>query len=313
MFVRSLFALALCTCTSAFGAVTLQDADSFWKFDGGSSGTATNAQIVDFTGNHVATSASRLSWNTSVPATSPAGGIPVDTLGRALNFGPTTVTKNDGAAVNDSVAAASFLVSNGTVSGNFSVITRAVWDGVVPGGDDALGYHWLLNNGLGGSGAGFLFGVQAQDSGNSGRLSYYTSATGVASGISTLAMTKGVWYDIGIVVDMGDNNAATLADNTVTFYLYGPGGLQTQTISGIHVSDLTSVAPGGNLLVGSESAGTGTSNQRKTYNGSLDYLAIFDVSMSQQDVLAIMAAPEPGRALLLVIGLAGLLMRRRRA
>ncbi|GAA5136813.1 hypothetical protein GCM10023213_12510 [Prosthecobacter algae] len=320
MFAR-FFILLGASCTAGFGSVTLQQADSFWKFDGAASGAASNAQIVDFTGNHTASNATRLSWNTSVPATSPAGGAPQDTLGRALSFDPFVTVVGAGTA-DDTTAAATFQVANGTVSGNFSVLTRAMWDGPVLGADgvtpnDVPGNYWLMNNGLGGNGIGFLFGLLGNADGQTARLAYYTSAggsfTGTRTSTSTLAITKGVWYDIGMVVDMGDGNAATPADNSVTFYLHGPGGLQTQTVTGMYISDATTTAPSSTLTVGSESGGVGTSNQRKSFDGSLDYLAMFDESLTQAEVQAIFAAPEPGRALLLGLGLAGMLLRRRRA
>lgn len=323
MFARTLALLAV-SCIPGFAAVSLQDADSLWKFDGAASGTATNAQIVDATGRHTnVTGATNLTWKTNVPANSPAGGTPVDTLGRALSFNPVTTAIGVGAA-DDTVTAATFRVADATVSGNFSILTRAMWDGPVPGAEgitpnDTPGNYWLLNNGVGGNGIGSLLGFLGSADGETARLSYYTSTGGTFGGTrtvnSTAALTKGVWYDIGIVVNMGDNSAATLADNTVTFYLYGPGGLQTQTVSGMYISDVTTAAPASNavLTVGSESVGSGASNQRKTFNGSLDYLAIFDQSLSQADVVAIFAAPEPTRGFLVMLGLVGLLARRRRA
>lgn len=319
MFARFLFLLGS-FCTAGFGSVTLQQADSFWKFDGGASGTASNAQIVDFTGNHTAINATRLSWNTSVPAVSPGGGAPQDTLGRALSFDPYVTVAGAGTA-DDTTAAATFQVANGAVSGSFSVLTRAMWDGPVLGeagvtANDVPGNYWLLNNGLGANGIGFLFGLLGNADGQTARLAYYTSAGGSFGGTrsltSTLAITKGVWYDIGMVVDMGDGNAATLADNSVTFYLHGPGGLQMQTVTGMYISDVTTAAPSTTLTVGSESTGLGASNQRKSFDGSLDYLAMFDVGMTQADVQAIFAAPEPSRAMLVGLGVVGLLLRRRR-
>lgn len=324
MFVRSfLFLAAACACTSTpcIAAVTLVDADSLWKFDGASSGTASNAQIVDATGNHTAINATRLSWNTTVPATSPAGGAPLDTIGRAISFNPTVTTAAAGTA-DDTVAAASFQVSNGTVSGSFSVVSRMMWDGplqgetgVTPNDLPAINY-WLMNNGLGGNGIGFLFGLLGNSDGSTARLAYYTSTGGTFGGTrsvtSTLAITKGSWYDVAMVVDMGDGDASTLADNSVTFYLYGAGGLQTQTVTGIYISDATTVGPGTTLTLGVESTGTGSGNQRKAFDGSLDYLAIFDTGMTQNDVLGIFVAPEPGRGLLLMFGITGLMLRRRR-
>ncbi|MES2507619.1 MAG: hypothetical protein V4599_13015 [Verrucomicrobiota bacterium] len=198
MFARFLILLGA-SCTAGFGSVTLQQADSFWKFDGAASGAASNAQIVDFTGNHTAVNATRLSWNTSVPATSPAGGAPQDTLGRALSFDPYVTVAGAGTG-DDTTAAATLQVANGTVSGNFSVLTRAMWDGPVLGADgvtpnDVAGNHWLMNNGLGGNGIGFLFGILGNADGQTARLAYYTSSggsfTGTRTSTSTLAITKG--------------------------------------------------------------------------------------------------------------------------
>lgn len=319
MFFRFSLFLAL-SCTTAFGVVTLENADSLWKFDGADSGTASNGQIVDATGNHVAINAARLSWNTTVPANSPAGGWPVDTIGRALSFDPYVTIAGAGTS-DDTVAAAAFQVANGTVSGNFSVLTRWNWAGPLPGADgvtpnDLPTNSWLLNNGLGGSGIGFLFGILGNSDGETAKLAYYTSSGGSFSGTrtktSTLSFAKDTWYDVGIVVDMGDGDASTIADNSVTFYLFGPDGLQTETYTGMYISDATTTAPNTTLTVGSESSGTGSSNQRKTFNGSLDYLAIFDESMSQEEVLAIFAAPEPGRVMLSLLGFLGLIVCRRR-
>lgn len=337
MFARTL-ALLAASCTTGFAAVSLQDADSLWKFDGAASGTATNAQIIDATGRHTnVTGATNLTWKTNVPANSPAGGTPVDSLGRALSFNPVVTAAGSSTplpVVNDTVSAATFRVAEGTVSGNFSILTRAMWEGPVPGAtgvtpNDAPGNYWLVNNGLSGNGVGSLFGFLGAADGQTARLSYYTSNTtdttngGITTGTRSVNsstgfnVSKGVWYDIGIVVDMGDGNAATTANNTVTFYLYGPDQsvLRKEVFSNMYISDVTTLAPAANafLTVGAESPGTGTSNQRKTFNGSLDYLAIFDQSLSEAEVLAIFAAPEPTRGFLMMLGLMGLLARRRRA
>lgn len=328
MFARLSLAM-LAMATASHGALTLQNADSLWKFDGGASGTATNAQIIDATGNHTAINANRLSWSTNVPALSPAGGQPVDSLGRALTFNPQVTAVNAGAGVADSVAAGTFQVANGTVSGEFSVLTRAMWAGPATMSDgttfsdDTVTNQWLLNNGLGGNGQGFLMGILPSSDGNSARMAYYTSTstggpptftqgTRTYTTATSFSITKNVWYDIAMVVSTGDGDATTVADNSVTFYLYGPDGLVTASQSGMYISDISTIPTGTTLTVGSESAGTGTSNQRKSFNGSLDYLAMFEDALSQEEVVAIFAAPEPGRVLFLLFGLLGLVARRRR-
>jgi len=307
---------------SAFShaAVTLADADSLWKFDG-TGGTMANNQIIDSSANaHVVNNNQNLFW-TTVPATGPYGGASVDPLARGLNFRPVLVTavtgvgSSGGHVDNDVVNAAGFSASNATVTGSSTFVTRLKWDGALTGFDDNVGNYWMVNNGMGGKNLGSMMGITA-----TGTLAYYTAA--LASGDagyvaaatytynSSITLVKDVWYDIAMVVD----DLGTINDGTgrVTFYAVpATTGALLTSISGNNLW-VTNTSNSG-LTVGSESLGAaGNSNQRKTLNGTMDYLAMFDTALTQNDVLGIFAVPEPSRGLLMLFGGMMLLSRRRR-
>jgi hypothetical protein len=298
----------------AQGAVTLTDAHRLWRFDHADSGVASAGQIVDANGNPVTNASANLTW-TTVPATGPSGGDAVGPVARGLSFNPSiTVKEGQGDSggineLNDTAVAATFQVSSGaTVKGNATVMTRLLWDGPLPT-DDNIGNVWLVNSGMGGANLGFMMGFT-----QGGSLAYYTASvggSGATHGYNTgsdFVMQTGVWYDIAMVVD----NLGTEGDATgrVTFYVRPEGGELSvfSSVNTIWVNETSAST----LTVGSESGGTGTGNQRKTFDGTLDYLALFDEALSQADVLAIFAAPEPGRAMLGLMGMVWCLVRRRR-
>lgn len=323
------------------GVITLEDADSLWLFDGGTVGTpATSGQIIDATGNHTVSSVGHLHW-TDVPATGPYGGSTQGSGGHGLQFSPIRVEHNVGTTA-DRVQAAYFTSTNATVTGSSTIITRLRWDGHIT--DDAV-TPWIINNGLVGWGndpdgagpeigysQGFLFGLTA-----GGYLNYYTAAAPTTvsdgnpvptpsgathtfstsdisgavavAGSSALKLDVGVWYDVALVIDdLGDSDQKT---TRVTFYLVGPDG-ELKFYERISTNIWGSANAGANLVVGTESTGEGTGNQRKTFNGAMDYLAIFDEALSQDDIVAIFAVPEPGRAVLVLAGLGIFQLRRRR-
>jgi|GEM_PF-3012248 len=310
--LRSLLTQAILFCVvSGYGyapaAVTLEDADSLWKFDFANTGVASNTQIIDSTGNHTANSGSlaNLSW-INVPATGPYGGPSIDQLARGLAFTPKLIALDAGTNGEDSIQAAGFTSTNATVSGNATLVTRLKWDGLVEGMNDAAG-PWLLNNGLGAD-SGWLFGLTT-----TGALNFYNAPSAVASVSRTYTpggsnLNVGEWYDIAMVLD----DLGTAGDNTgrVTFYLVGEDGT-VQTFTSTDNMLITNLS-GGTLVVGSESLGTSTGNSRKTFRGEVDYLAMFDSALSEADVLNIFATPEPSRAFCLALGVGALLLRRRR-
>ena len=284
----------------ANAATTLNDAYSLWLFDAASSGNATAAQILDSKGGHNATSTNAGNspvW-TTVPSVGPAGGAAVNT-NRGLSFSP-IVVQNAGATVLDSFTPATFSTSTGGIAGSSSILTRFLWAGVPSASDDNPnpGYQWILSNGYGGSGVGYLFGINT----NSNKLTVLTSSgTGNSTSVSSFTLTAGLWYDVAVVVD-----ATT---NTSSFYAYAAGG---SFLSSEGTSQFVPTTANNGLLFGAEGTGSGTGNQRKAFNGTMDYLAMFNTSVSKADVQAIFAAPEPSRGLLLTGGFMLLLLQRKR-
>lgn len=302
------------------GAVSLYDADSLWLFDQGVVGqNATYQQVVDSTVNgHVASSSNfnRLSW-VAGPSSGPFGGSPQAPSGHALKFTPVVTNSVPGTDA-DTVSAATFASVNATVSGNATMISRIRWDGAIPGFDDGIN-QWVLNNGLQGwnpttlSSNGFLMGLQTD-----GRLAYYTA--GPASGQTGVGalhsfnssaegrLTVGEWYDVAMVLD----DLGTIDDNTgrVTFYLVGADGVFRSFSSAGNA--WIGNAAGTSLIVGAESVGTGVYNQRKAFNGAMDYLALYDVALSEAEIRQLFAVPEPSRALLILGAMMPLVLGRRR-
>ncbi|TLD69546.1 LamG domain-containing protein [Phragmitibacter flavus] len=318
-----LLATALC-CSPASAVVTLESADSFWKFDGGTVSTAaTFTQVVDSSvNNHQVTSGNfaNLSW-VAGPANGPYGGAPQYPGGHAIKFSPTVTTQVTGTGA-DTVSSATFIATNASVSGSSTMITRMRWDGAIPlaagGGfiDDGTN-QWIVSNGFGGwsepslASFGYMFGLNTN-----GSLYYYTAGAGAgqtSSGASHVynpaaILNVGEWYDIAMVLN--DNGDADKKTGQVTFYLVGANGILSTFTS--NATTWVSPTSNGNLLLGSETPGTGSGNHRKAFNGAMDYLALFDTALTQQEVLAIFAAPEPSRAVLLLSGLCSLALRRRR-
>lgn len=234
----------------------------------------------------------------------------MDTIGNGMQFTPLVTVSTPGDAVADTVQAAAFVATGANVTGGSAVVMRLRWDGRPAGLDDNLGYQWLINNGYTGLGNGFLFGINSSDL-LTGKLSVLTNGAGATTpnSSSVFSLQTGVWYDIAVVFDdLGD---ADIATGRVTYYLYSAaGGLQTTVINNAYIPTATGNS---NVIVGTESFGTGTGNNRKSFYGAMDYLALFDSSLTQTEVQAIFAAPEPGRGMLMMLGVMLIGIRRRRA
>lgn len=158
---------------------------------------------------------------------------------------------------------------------------------------------------------GYLFGLSGVDE-NQARLRYLNNGAGVTSATSSFILNKGVWYDIAFIVNDGGDSSTT-ADNTIRFMANSSEyGLQTSLTSGVYISGAQTVMPSANMLFMSESTSSGTGNERKAFDGIVDYIAVFDVAMTDAEALAILGVPEPSRALLLSAAMGVLLYRRRR-
>ncbi|HPA17649.1 MAG TPA: PEP-CTERM sorting domain-containing protein [Verrucomicrobiae bacterium] len=298
--IPSLFLVAGVPCWGD----ALTNASALWKFDGASSGFVTNAnQIVDSSGNgHGATAMTNpgntnISW-ASVPLVGPGGAATVDpfvTEGRGLSLQPGLVSSG----LTDTVAAVGFTVNNFSVKGSATIATRFLWDGYISD-DSGAQMAWLYGNGFGASN-GWLFGVQ--NTGTEARLKLFQlNFTTFDSGY---VMQTGVWYDA--VVVLTENIESGGAGDIASFYLYPAGGsLLTTNLNG---TIWTNSAP--TSLIGNETLSTGTGNQRKAFDGSIDYLAVWDRPLSQDEVLGLII-PEPTTIWLLAAGAGALLVMARR-
>lgn len=304
----------------AKAAVNLSEAYALWDFNYASSGSAGANQVVGRVGtqNLNAANTYNLTW-TSAPSSATYGGVTVD---RALHFSPVVVTTNPGPGTsgtspeNDFIKAAGFNVSNATLAGDLTLMTRMRWDGPPTGSDDKPSYYWFVNNGHGGAN-GYIFGVT-----DTGRLMYYHRnipagesghpGAGVTyTFVTDITMAIGEWYDIAMVLDsLGDADAKT---GRVSLYAASANAGFQKSISGNNL--WISTQANTNLIVGSESLSLlgDANNSRKTLHGAMDYLAFFNQTFTETEIHNYFAVPEPSRALLMMAGATAMLFLRRRS
>jgi len=281
-------------------ADALTNAAALWKFDGASSGYVTNAnQIIDSSGNgHNATGMTNpgntnISWAT-VPLTGPGGALTVDPFGdegRGLSLQPGLVSQG----LTDSVSAVGFTVGNFSVKGSATIATRFMWDGYISDDSNAQ-MNWLYANGFGVSN-GWLFGIQ--NTGTNAILKLFQLHFTTFE--SAYVMQTGVWYDA--VAVLNEDLESGGAGDSVDFYIQPSfGSLFTTNRTGTIWTNATATT-----LIGNETLGAGSGNQRKAFDGTIDYIAVWDRALSQEEV-AQLIIPEPPATGLIVIGAAALLV-----
>jgi hypothetical protein len=292
-------------------ANALTNAEALWKFDGASSGFVTSAaQIVDSSGNgHNATvitnpGNTNIAW-ASVPLTGPGGASTVDpsgSEGRGVSLQPILLSSGP----TDSVQTVGFTVGGFSVTGSATIATRFLWDGYIS--DDqapnSAQMNWLYANGFSTSN-GWLFGIQ--NNGSTPILKLFQLGAGGTTFESTYAMQTGIWYD-AVVVLTEDSESGGIGDS-VSFYINpAEGSLFTTNRTG---NIWTSA--GGTTYIGNETMTAGAGNSRKAFDGTIDYLAVWDRALSQEEALGLII-PEPSAVALLAAGgiVTGVLARRRR-
>lgn len=293
-------ALMFASCAAAAPAAVLDSATALWKFDAADSGAVSQAQLVDSNNGHNATSTtntSLMSWTTT-PAVGPGGTDAVDVFGdhgRGLQLNPLNTPGDP-----DFVDSTGFTVSNFTVAGSATFLTRFKWDGFVT---DEERTSWLYNNGHGGS-TGWLIGLQFI--GGQARLGQFQYLNGNMRSPTSFVIQTDVWYDLAIV--MLDDAEEGAGSDQLRFFLKAAGGpLLTAIINGPVNS-----TSGANTLVGSEILGSSaTGNIRKAFDGTVDYIGVWDGALTDQQVLSVIV-PEPASISVIALLGAAAMMRRRR-
>lgn len=307
--VRSLVVvgLALLVDLTAWGDA-LTDAKALWKFDYASNGFVTAAsQVTDSSSNGHTASAmtnpgnTNISWAT-VPATGPGGASAVDSFGgqgRGVSLQPVLVTSGG----TDTVSSVGFTVNNMSVTSSATIATRFMWDGYISD-DSGAQMSWMYANGFGASN-GWLFGIQNTGSNPQLKL-FQLNFTTFDSGY---IIQTGIWYD-AVVVLKENIEEGTGTTDTCTFYLFPSGGsLLTTNLTGTIWTNSTTTT-----LIGNEAFGQGSGNQRKSFDGTVDYIGIWDRALTDPEAQSLII-PEPSSFTLLAGGclaLVAVLRRHRR-
>ncbi len=110
-----------------------------------------------------------------------------------------------------------------------------------------------------------------------------------------MTMQTGVWYDaVAVLTENGESGGV---GDSVAFYIFPEGGSLFYTNrSGTLTTQSTTSSQ-----IGNETFGVGNQNQRKSFDGSIDYIAVWDRALSQDEVLALII-PEPSSIILLALG-----------
>jgi hypothetical protein len=301
-----LLVAAVCACCvlspATVRSAVLDTAEALWKFDHADSGSVTAGQIVDSNNGNDATSiqgdAGNLHWSTTpLSGTSIAGSVdPFGDHGRGLVFDQQLVEQNP-----DQASVSAVRIDDFRLNGPATFRTRLRWDGYI---SDQSTSAWIYANGS--YSGGWLFGIR----GGSPHLQILHRQGG-ATASSLPVIEPDTWYDIAVVIDGAGDDAIGEQSANFSFYLLPEGGqLQEVTLTGRYGDNASGA---GNALIGGETAGIGGGNRLKSFDGTIDYFAIWNQALSRSEVRSTMV-PEPSAGLLLAIGLAGVVLggRRRR-
>lgn len=267
------FALLALAAPCVTAATVLDDAEVLYKLDFANIGAVTGpSEITDSSGNeHNATAiqgGGNLSW-TAVPATGPMEGPSIDSpADSGLSFMQPAF---------ESPGQAGFEVANGvSLSGSQAVMSRIYWEGHI---HPSL-QSYIFNVGLDREGKGFIFGIRGY--GRENVLGINTSPIPGSSGeqnrlATNLKLEPNTWYDIGV--------SWNADDGTLTFYLGSElDGVQSQVFTDVVLPQ----SGASHLRVGGE----GFSAKSKTFNGMIDYVAVFDRAITEPEFIAAISSKD---------------------
>jgi len=255
------------------------DVKAWWHLDLADSGVITNAgDIRDARdwfnpGGYKATSVQGTpEWTTAVPSQGPGGGQIYG--GRGMDFTPAVDTGGN-------VTPDGFHVS-GTdglaLAGDATLLFRLNWRGY-PSDQTST---WIYRNAYGAD-QGWLFGLVGADA--SPALLRYRTATQGGSLMPTTAWEteENTWYDLAVVVDENGSN------DTVTFYRWEQGSeFQKATFN---VNANFDAISGLSTSIGFES--TSGINGRKSLDGIIENLAVWDRALSESEIHEAIGSPDP--------------------
>lgn len=271
--------------TGAARADVYDDVSAWWQFDYDANSNGMVDAIGEVrdqrhwgtaatpgAGHHATSLTGTPEWEATSFSAGPAGGQPYG--GTALKLDPFVDGTN--------VTAQGFAVSNFSLAGSVTLVTRFKWDGYPASTQTA----WLYYNDFNfadphTTGGGFLFGLSGS---NASPTLLYGNTNNIATSWTT---TQGAWYDMAVVIT--DNGTS----DSITMYRWQEGGaIESQTFN---VDYINTNAFGNGTHVGYESAGTGSgsANQTKSFMGSIDDVAVWNRALSTAEVNEAFGDPQP--------------------
>ena len=270
--------VAMATCATAG---VYDDVKAWWHHDFAASGVITNPNDIRDArdwynpGSYQATSVQGTpEWTTAVPSQGPSGGQILG--GRGMEFSPAVTL--DTSSNPTYVVADGYYVSDLALGGDSTILTRFQWDGYAAPNLSATA--WMYFNSLGGSGTGWIMGL----TGGGGSPTLYTTIGG--SHATSWSTTPGTWYDLAITVDDNDTS------DVIRFYRRSDGGNFEGpfTLTGNFVN--SSAGTSGTRVGFEGAAGGAGTNGPKAFDGTMESLAVWDRTLSTDEVRAAFGFPD---------------------